>query len=88
MRGDCRGCCDVLLDELDSSLGDGDMRDVLMGASGPFDTDSGSSRDSMFSVTVLCSWLMADGFFALAWEAGSFISDAGVAGQGCWECCC
>lgn len=78
----------MLLDVLDSSLGDGDMRDVLMGASGPFDTDSGSSRDSMLFVTVLCSWLMAGGFFALALEAGSFISEAGVAGQGCCECCC
>lgn len=56
MTGDCRGCCDVLLDEVGSILGDVKTVDVSIGASGGgFAIDSGSSRDSMFSVTVLCA---------------------------------
>lgn len=49
---------------------------MTVGARGRFETGSGSSRDSIWSMAV-CS--VAN---LLAFDAGSFIKDAGVAGAG------
>lgn len=70
----------MLPDEIGSILGDADTMGVLIGAFGWLAIDCGSSRDSIFSVTVFCAALTVGDCVVFVLVAASFISEAGVAG--------
>lgn len=63
------------------SVGEGSCDTVLVSSlvGGFFDTDSGSSRDSILSIAA-CSLIPEEDLFDL--DAGSLIREAGVAGWG------